>query len=147
MEKDYKDIKELYIKQNNFLMEGVFYVENSNIKFDCFIIRDGSLVFEKKNEAEELLYDPFNNEVALFASDNKKHYVFEDHNTKTFRANVSGVIYPNEFKKHLVEISKTLPNNNLNLNSSDKAFVEYMDYCYEVALEQQNHPSSKKNKI
>jgi hypothetical protein len=147
MDKAYKDSKKAAISENDFLIEGLFYLEGSMQNFHAYVKKDGSLVLDDKSEAEAVLCDPFSDDIALFESNGKTYYVFEDHNTETFRANVPGVVYPLAFKNQLVDLLKYDEHGkNLTMQSSEEDFVNYMTYFYELALEKANHPS-KRNKI
>lgn len=142
MKSDYEQIKQQCVSENNFLAEGVFYVENSTNKLTAFVAKDGLLVPENKQLADGVLRNPSCKEILFFENNGRKYFGSIDHNINDFRINMPGVVYPPEFRKTYVELTNKVPHlKKIDINASDEEFVEYVNYLYFQMLHRLNHPS------
>jgi len=124
------------------LAEGIFYQYNTDHKLKCSVSRDGTLYPDDSDAAFSILEDPFSNEVVLFESQGKRYFVFPDHTKPhcSFLVNMPGVEYKQEMKKIAVDTALHF-GKILDMNSTDKEFVDYIDFFFVKMLQESNHPS------
>lgn len=146
MKSNYEKTKEQFILENNFLAEGVFYLEVNPKKMKCFIAKDGLLITDDMEQADPRLDDPINQDIPLFESNGKRYFCIKDHAVGSLRANFPGVIYPLEFKNKEVDNSNRVQYlKKIDIKASDREFVDHVNYVYHFLLNYLNHPSKDIN--